>query len=300
VALALFLPPPSIERVRRLLPTYELRVAHCWKDLNALIEKKDVEATMFDPSANGLCNTREALSVLSKHPSTPAVAYVQLTPQNLKAVFALSKRGLQHVFVHPVSQTDMRLRNALERSAGHRMALELLASIDTKTAVLPPGLICAVIDLFERPNRYDTAADIADEAGISVKRLYREFSAAGLRTPKNIITFAKVVGGYGYLRFSDYPIPCIARKLGYNDSRIFCDHTVAVFGYSAEEVRKGPDSEELVLRLIEWLYKPTQLERAFKRSLALDARYDSRSRLLKTPGAAGNRNEHPSVRSRCG
>jgi AraC-like DNA-binding protein len=165
------------------------------------------------------------------------------------------------VFVYKDSRTEAKLLKAVESISGQDIALNLLASVENKLAVLPPSVTEAIVDLFVRPSRYDTGADLAREAELPVKRLYQEFSKAGLRPPKQLVACAKAIHGYGYLQFSKYPERLVRKKLGYSDPQSFSRQVASVLGCRPKELRQTLCSEELLLRLIEWMYKPSALTR---------------------------------------
>lgn len=258
--IAALLPTPSVARLRRLIPRHELSLAASWKELDSLISE-GVEVGLFDPTVHGFFNIGEAAEVIRKHSAARLIAYVRPTPQNLHAVFRLSKVGLQQVFVCQGTQCDTELANALERAGGNRIAFDLLASIESKLTHLTPRLSGALGDLFSRPRRYETAADLAHQAEIPVKQLYREFSQAGLRTPKEVVVLAKAIHAYGYLHFSQSPERLVRKKLGYSDSRCFLRHVASIFDCCPDQLRTHPDSDEVLVTLLEWMTKPACLRR---------------------------------------
>lgn len=75
-------------------------------------------------------------------------------------------------------------------------------------------------DVFLYPERYRTALDIAGRAGIAPVTMYRQFRAAGLPSPKQLLMAARlqrVAAGIGaYQRES---VTVAARRAGYRDLR---------------------------------------------------------------------------------
>jgi len=260
VIIAVLLPTSSADRLRRLLPKHELRVAASWKGLDSTLAE-GVGMAVFDPTVNGTFGVAEAVGALRKHSGISLLAYVTPTPQNLRAVFQLSNSGLRHVFVYQDLKSEVSLSKAVDSIAGQGVAFDLLATVETKLAVLPSRVIEAVTDLFARPSRYETGADLAREAGIPVKQLYRDLSKAGLRPPKQLVACAKTIHGYAYLRFSKYPERLVRKKLGYSDAKCFSRQIASVVGCRPRELSQALSSEEVLLRLIEWMYKPGVLTR---------------------------------------
>jgi AraC-like DNA-binding protein len=172
---------------------------------------------------------------------------------------------LRNVVVQRDFKTEAGLLKAIESGAGQGIGFDLLAAIETKLAVLPPRVTDAIADLFSRPARYETASDLAHEAEIPVKQLYREFSKATLRSPKKLVACAKTIHGYGYLRFTNYPEGAVRKKLGYSDQQCFSRQVASVLGCRPRELRNALSPEELLLHLIEWMYRPSGLNRARRR-----------------------------------
>jgi hypothetical protein len=112
------------------------------------------------------------------------------------------------------------------------------------------------MDLFARPQRYDTAGDLASEAAVPLKRLYKEFSKAGLRPPKQLVAVAKTMHGYGYLRLGGFPQRSVQKLLGYSDPECFARQVFSVLGCGPQHLAEEVGHEEFVLRVMEWFCKP--------------------------------------------
>lgn len=282
MALAILLPRASLEHVRRLVPKHELRVANSWHHLDAVIDTEEVEAVVFDPTTNGQVIT-EAANVLGKHPSTLFFAYVRNTPQNLNAVFQLSKRGLRHVFVYCHSETDRCFVDAVKRARARQIAFHLLAEIDIQLATLPAPLVLAIADLFDRPHRYENVADLAREARMPVRHVYRHLSEAGLMTPKKLVVMAKVAHAYAHLRWCCHPVGIVSKVIGCSGTRVLGRQIATVFNCSPSQLRDGL-YEDFLVRLIEWMNKPSGLTpKLSKLCVSLDERYTLESATVTSP-----------------
>lgn len=258
MVIAGLLPALSADRLAHLIPRHELRLTGSWKELASLIDD-GVEVGVFDPTVNGCSSLAEVEKFLIKHSPARLLAYVTPTPQNLRAVFRLSKFGLKDVFVHRRVPSEMALVNAIESARAASIAFDLLTTIDDKLANLPLKLSEVLVDLFARPGRYETAVDLAREGEISVKELYLEFSNAGLRTPKQFVVVAKAIHAYGYLQLAKLPERLVCKKLGYSDPKVLLRHIRSIFGRCPMELCKDPRSDGELVALIEWMYKPTCL-----------------------------------------
>jgi AraC-like DNA-binding protein len=150
------------------------------------------------------------------------------------------------------------MQSAIESLASYQLAASLLANLEPRLKSLPPALYESIIDLFTQPSRYETGEDLARQAGIGTKRVYRELAQAGLKPPKQLVVFAKTVHAYGYLQFSNLSLRLVQKKLGYISREPFARHVRFVLDCHPTDLRSARDREELLLRLIEWTFKPNR------------------------------------------
>lgn len=256
MTIAAFLPRPNADYIRRFLPAGAVEVAASWTQLESRLAKPGIRLALVDPSADGTMNVGAVVRILNRNLSVPVVAYVTLTNENLKAVMRLSKCGLSEAMLHPLSPKHLSLREFASRCSGNRVAYGFLGLVQTRLMWLDPRLVGAITDLFERPHRYDTAADIGRESALSPKRVYRALTKAQLGTPKKLVIAAKILRGYAYLRETRAPVGLVSRKLGYAIPRSFSEHTFEILGCSPSELRRDPNAAEVITKVIEWLYKP--------------------------------------------
>lgn len=233
-------------------------IAGCWQELEVFVSDSRVTTAVIDPAADGKMDVDSVIGLMISQTSLPVFAYVPPTPWHLKAIFKLSKHGLKGVFLHALPKLDLKFSKTVKAVEAKRFAFDFLSRFETRLTALPPELSRAVQDLFERPNRYERAADIATQAGVPVKALYRHFDSARIGTPNKLITAAKVLRGYTTLRSSLCTIRGVSDAVGFENSKRFRSRTATIFGCSPKKLRTETNSEEVVLHLIEWIYKPTR------------------------------------------
>ena len=254
MTLAAFLPVDSVAHVRSVARNDHVILARSWEMLDRVIVDHPINAVVLDPCADGSMNIEAVANLLRRHPSLPLLAYVGISEPNLKAVLKLSKLGISQVLLHPPDKT--RLWEAAERVSANQLSHDFLSFMGIAQVKLPVAIARAVRDLFERPNRYETAADIALEARSSVKKLYRSFEGAQLGSPKKLLTAAKMLRGYAYLRIPRYTVHDVCIQVGYSDARIFAAYTRTIFGCSPSSLKCERNSGEIVRHLLDWFYKP--------------------------------------------
>jgi AraC-like DNA-binding protein len=253
VTLAAFLKAGSVAQLSTAVPDEKLLLARSWQELDSLLAARPVNVAVLDPGASGSIDLPPVIRLLRKYGSVPFLAYVPLTEQHFTAIAALSTHGLADAIVHPAD--DRRICKTIETLSRTKLVRELLGSLEIGIGAFSPGLAAAVQDLFERPNRYETGADIAASARTAVKTVYRDFQAAGIGTPKKLVTVAKLLCGYAYLSTSHLSIREVRRKAGYSHQRVFVEHSHKVFGCAPSDLR-GADRDEVVRSLLDWFYKP--------------------------------------------
>jgi len=219
-----------------------------------------VIGVVVDPTADGTVD--EAAKILRSHPLIPFFAYVPLTPAGLRSVFHLSKHGLEDAFICGAADVDRKWQKAIEIVSGGRLAFALLRAMETRIAQLPFQLNRTLIDIFERPHRYDCVTDIARHAGISVRSLYRNFERTGLGSPRKMLTVAKLARGYSLLVSSASQLGRVCHTLSYSRPQLFSETVAEVFDCSPSNLRRDSNADEVVLHLLEWLYKPARYHEA--------------------------------------
>jgi AraC-like DNA-binding protein len=179
---------------------------------------------------------------------------VPLTPENLLAVAKLSTFGLADAILHPAPAKT--LLNVVDRVFIPPHAQDFLGALEASFSKLPACVVTAILDLFRRPHRYESATDIACQAGITPKALENSMRSANLGAAKKLVILAKLLRACGYLRDSRYQVGRVCDRVGYSHRRIFAEHSRTVFGCSPSGLRSSNNPDEIVMSALEWFYKP--------------------------------------------
>lgn len=254
MALAAFLPVSSAEHLGTAVRSEELILTHSWIELESVVRNRPLNVVVLDPRADGSLNTAAVLGLMRDYPSVPLLAYVPLDQHSFRTIFKLSRDGLSHALVHPLRPED--LWRTIEAMSAGRLANRFLGVIEPSLGSLPAPVFESIQDLFEKPHRYQSAADIAVQARVSVRAVYRAFDLAQLGTPKKLLTIAKLIRGYCYLRNPTYSVGRVCRKLGYSHTRIMVQHISAVFQCCPCQLRAHASGDDILIHLLEWFYKP--------------------------------------------
>ena len=228
-------------------------VATSWEHLAELLQAQPASIAIIDPTADGARNTVEFEQLVSAHPSLQVMAYMPLTPAAFRAVASLSKVGLGHAMLYSHDDSPERLLAHIDRLRASPLTDRILAELRPSLSRLPLALTRAVEEMFEDPDRYLNAREIAVNAKVTLARLYRSFHAVDLASPKKLLIAAKLVRAYTYLGDPGQSVRSVSRKLGYRQPRILADHTFEVFGLNPSRLRTHVSETDLVARLVAWL-----------------------------------------------
>jgi AraC-like DNA-binding protein len=213
-----------------------------------------VDVAVLDPGADGVVRVEHLIEVVRRYPSLPVVIYTVLTPQSLRAVVELSNHGLQQVVLHRFDDEPRRFLETLEQQPGVSLSEALLDRLLQPLAKLPTALVRAVERMYRRPSGFADASDLAREAGMPRRTLYRVLETAGFAHPSVVVRGARLLRAYSYLRDPGHLVDDVATKLGYSNQQRFAKHVRETFGVTPLTLRRTVSPEECVSRLAAILY----------------------------------------------
>jgi AraC-like DNA-binding protein len=254
--LAAYLSNSALRSLQGVISPRAWFVARNWSELDRHLAKGTVQLALVEPAADVRTDLTALTAIMRRHAQIPVVAYVAVTPENLLVVAHLSRYGLADVFMQGLGDDYQRFAQMVERVCAKSLAFQFLGSLESQLAKLGPRLVCTVQEMFEQPDLFERAADIARHSGISTKQLHRKFQAAQIGTPKKLLVAAKLVQAYTLLRNCMEPICEISSKVGYTEARGLSTLCVEVFGCPASKLRHEARTSEVLLSILDWLYKP--------------------------------------------
>ena len=254
MTVVVFLPERLLAHIRHVfIKERDFVTARSWDEVDTLVREKPVTALILDPAADGVMNVEAVMNLLKNYPSLPIVGYAVLSPSSFGAMLQLSRAGLQNVVLQRYEDSPQRFRDTVERARGNPLKRKLLDGLRPQLSLLPLKLVTTVDEMFEWPHKYSSAQDVALQAEMSAVRVYRNFSMAGLGSPKRMLRAAKLLRAVGYLQDRGYSVRDVAKKVGYRNARIFAEHTLDVFELTPSRVRSHLAPEDAVVKLLNWL-----------------------------------------------
>lgn len=255
VEFAAYLPPPLLSHLHRVIGReHTLVAADGWSEFDHLVRRTAVDVAVLDPGADGVVRADHIIEVARRYPSLPVVIYTVLTPQSLRAVVELSNHGLQQVVLHRFDDEPRRFLETLEQQPGVSLSEALLDRLAAPLAALPTALVRAIERMYRRPRGFGDASDLAREAGMPRRTLYRVLELAGFAHPSIMVRGARLLRAYAYLRDPGHLVDDVASKLGYSNQQRFAKHVRETFGVTPLTLRRTIAAEECVARIAALLY----------------------------------------------
>jgi transcriptional regulator GlxA family with amidase domain len=134
--------------------------------------------------------------------------------------------------------------------------MRFLSELEASVGRLPAALLEATLDLFERPCRYDCASDLALQARVARRSLYRDFDALLVGSPRKLMVVARIIHAYSYLRQQAPTVREVAARVGYENVETLVQHCRDIFGCVPSDLRAEPAEDEVLMQLFEWYCKP--------------------------------------------
>ncbi len=251
---AAFLPPLLLAHLRVVLgEQHTLHAVDGWEQLEFLVRRSSVDVAVVDPGADGLVRVTEIRGLLDHHPTLPMVLYTALSPQTMKALVELAKHGTQQVVLHRFDDSPAKFLSVLERQPGSTLSSLILEELSEPIAALPGALARAVERMFKRPGQFFGVPDLASAAQMPRRTVYRYFEAVGLASPRVVVTGARVLRAYSYMREPGHSLRDVAAKLGYTQQQLRRS-MVELVGQTPVRVRAAVDAEHFVGMLALQLY----------------------------------------------
>ena len=224
-----------------------------WGELDAVVRRSAVDVAVVDPGADGLVRTTEIRSLLDQYPTLPIVLYTQLSPLTLKALVELAKFGTQQVVLHRFDDAPEKFRSVLERQPGSTLSCLILERLSEPMGALPGNLSRAVERMFKRPGQFFGVPDLASAAQMPRRTVYRYFEVVGLASPRMVVSGARMLRAYSYMREPGHSLVDVAQKLGYTQQQLRRS-MVELVGQTPVRVRAAVDAEQFVGMLARHLY----------------------------------------------
>ncbi len=253
--IASYVPSPLRQPLRVALgEEHRIVEAVGWPDLIDLVRRRPVDLIVVDPAVEGAVETTPIMRVMDSFPRTPLLVYTSLGPASAGALTELSIRGVKDVVLARYDDSPKKFNQLLERVAKKQLSRYVISNIADSLGMLPEPVAKAVEQMFDKPQAFLSASDIATAAGVPLSSLYRSLRLAGFRSAKRILVAARVLRAHAYMREPGYSVQEVASKLGYSHPRILARHTNLALGVKPRHLRRRMSDEAVIGRLVDWMY----------------------------------------------
>jgi AraC-like DNA-binding protein len=144
-----------------------------------------------------------------------------------------------------------RFLELLERIPAHLLSDQMLRELAGSLACFPAPVVRAVEGLFRSPDRFRNAQDLATEAGMSLRTLYRNLEMGGVFSARTLVVSAKLLRAFGLLQDPGRSIKDVAAHAGYHSPWRLSQQFRALTGQTTNQIRREMTSEHLVRLLAE-------------------------------------------------
>lgn len=260
--------PPKIGALLRAKQLHQLEVATAgafhivaassWGDLHLGIKGSPFRVLIIDPTFQGYFDEPAVVRLMTLFPCLPLIVYAKADAATFKGIAKLSRAGLEHVVIDRFDDSPDRLGALVRCVSEDALASRVIERIRTRLQDLPLGLAVAIEQVFQAPEQFHSALEVAREGAVPMARFYRSLEAAGLRSPKGLLMAARALRAFAYLRNPGHMVQDVAEKLGYFQARILAKHFHAVFGLNPGHSRHKLSESDAIERLVGFVERKPQ------------------------------------------
>jgi AraC-like DNA-binding protein len=238
VLVAAYLSSTSLSYLRRVLgDDHDLTAAGRWEELVELVLRRPVDVVVVDPRTGEGDGLERVFELIERFPTVPVVAYTALTPEALRSVVELAKRGVRHVVLRGFDDEPRRLRELLEALPARRLGRAALDSIADELSGASSMVRRAFTRLYDSPHLFHSVESLARHAGVTRRTLDRWLAKQGLASARMMLFTARLAQAYHYLGEEGFLVEDVTRKLGYSSPRVFARQVRAAMGLNPSGLR---------------------------------------------------------------
>jgi AraC-like DNA-binding protein len=227
------LPLARLRYLREVMsPDHRVQTVDSWGEFLDRVRQDRPHVAVVDPTSEASQQQTAVEAVQVASATVPVVVYTALSPSAARAVQTLRSASACIWLLAGIDDEPARFRLVLEKfqtpGIEDALVVPLLAALGATAA--RPTIASAVRQLFRAPARFRTAQDLANAAGVTRRWLNECLGAAGLAPARVLVSAARVLGAFVYLRRSRETIARTAAHLGYPDVKSLRRHAQDLTG----------------------------------------------------------------------
>ena len=250
--LAACLQPPKLARLKDAAGSrHVVHAATDWAHVDSIIRRQPVDVLLVDPQfgAGAASQTDRIRAVRDKYRSLPMIVYSTLGTSTHRELVELGKSGMEHLVLFGMDDDPSQLRALLDRQPGTSLAETVLTLLQRPLSRAPAMVATAIDQLLRNPAAFADVADLAIAASSPRRSLYRHCERAGFVTPKELLSGARLLRAYAYLREPSYTLESVATHVGFGDSDALAKAMKWGVGTTPARARDRMGPEEFAARL---------------------------------------------------
>jgi AraC-like DNA-binding protein len=248
-----FVPPTLVGHLTVVVgDSHRLFIASDWGSLEEIIRSEPVDVAVVDPRDGAEMRFDQVRDLLQRFPSLPLVVYTTLSPAVTQGLVRLAGYGLRTVVLRGFDDDARRFRSLLERLPEYELSERLLALLQGPLAEVPLALRRVIVHCVRAPHEFQDVNDLANATGVTRRTFDRWMSMVGVSS-KSLVKIARAVRAYHLMRDPGYRLADIARKVGYQETRLFARHVRQVTGLVPSSLRRRMEPDEFLVMLGERL-----------------------------------------------
>lgn len=253
----------QFQRLRgAVAPRFAIAHAASWDGALETIRERPVEIAVVDPALGGATSGQEIERLHLHFPSLRLILYTLMTPQTGRVLLALGKYGIRTVVFRGVDDHPDRLREFVEGEAVNAASHRLVQQLTPAIAPLPSQLRWVIEKAVSNPGMVQTIQQVAAQARIDRGTCARQFTRAGLPSPRHILAAARVLYAHRLLQDPGFTIEDVAKRLGYAQAKTLQQHARKYLGLTAGEMKLSLTPEQATERIVKGFMTPAGLNRA--------------------------------------
>ncbi len=233
--------------------SHTVLAARSWGGFEHYARTSPVDVAVVEPCAFGDDRSADVSGFMQRHPSLPLVVYASISPAAMKATAAVARYGVRQVVLYGYDDAPARLRETIEAQPTNALASRLLTALRPQLDLLPAPVRGAVTIAISAPARFHHAPDLCAASGVTLRTVYRHLAAAGLGSPRRIVTAARLLRAFSYMREPGHSLEDVSAKLGYRRPRYLAANMREAVGATPQSFRAWMTPEEFVGRLAAWI-----------------------------------------------
>ncbi|HUF30792.1 MAG TPA: helix-turn-helix domain-containing protein, partial [Gemmatimonadaceae bacterium] len=165
---------------------------------------------------------------------------------------SLAGVGLRTVVLRGYDDEAHRFRALLERLPEYGLSDQLMALIREPLTGLPVSIRRVIARCVQSPHEFQDVNDLARATGVTRRTFDRWMEIVGV-SAKSLVKISRAVRAYHLMRDPGYRLSDVARKVGYQETRLFARHVQQVTGLVPSSLRRQLEPDEFIARLGERL-----------------------------------------------